>query len=118
METAAPMEKWENELHVFPLSHKRLENSSQKSRDEFSTVPTASTTGLCLKKEKEECDISNELKHVTFLKSFDTSFPFWGIDTANFATYAVPARLGLWQVALANSETPVNDQGIYLPVRT
>ena len=72
METAAPMEKWKNELHVFPLSHKRLENSSQKSRDEFSTVPTASTTGLCLKKEKKECDISNELKHVTFLKSFDT----------------------------------------------
>ena len=24
------------------------------------------------KKEKKECDISNELKHVTFLKSFDT----------------------------------------------
>jgi len=46
METAAPMEKWKNELHVFPLSHKRLENSSQKSRDEFSTVPTASTTGF------------------------------------------------------------------------
>jgi hypothetical protein len=46
METAARMEKWENELHVFPLSHKRLENSSQKSRDEFSTVPTASTTGF------------------------------------------------------------------------
>jgi hypothetical protein len=64
--------KWKNELHVFPLSHKRLENSSQKTRDEFSTVPTASTTGLCLKKEKKECDISNELKHVTFLKSFDT----------------------------------------------
>jgi len=71
METAAPMEKWENELHVFPLSHRRLENSSQKSRDEFSTVPTASTTGLCLKQEKKECDISNESKHVTFLKSFD-----------------------------------------------
>lgn len=46
METAAHMEKWKNELHVFPLSHKRLENSSQKSRDEFSTVPTASTTGF------------------------------------------------------------------------
>jgi len=25
----------------------------------------------CLKKEKKECDISDELKHVTFLKSFD-----------------------------------------------
>ena len=72
METAAPMEKWKNEPHVFPLSHKRLENSAQKSRAEFPTVPTASTTGLCLKKEKNECDISNELKHVTFLKSFDT----------------------------------------------
>jgi hypothetical protein len=72
METAARMEKWKNELHVFPLSHTRLENSSQKSRDEFSTVPTASTTGFfCLGKEKKECDISNELKHVTFLKSFD-----------------------------------------------
>ena len=46
METAAPMEKWKNELHVFPLSHRRLENSSQKSRDEFSTVPTASNTGF------------------------------------------------------------------------
>jgi len=46
METAARMEKWKNELHVFPLSHTRLENSSQKSRDEFSTVPTASTTGF------------------------------------------------------------------------
>ena len=76
METAAPMGKWENELHVFPLSHKRLENSSQKSRDEFSTVPTASTTGLCLKKGKKECDISNELKHVTFLKSFDMKLRF------------------------------------------
>ena len=73
METAARMEKWKNELHVFPLSHKRLENSSQKSRDEFSTVPTASTTGLLPNKEKKECDISNELKHVTFLKSFDIS---------------------------------------------
>jgi len=72
METAARMEKWKNELHVFPLSHTCLENSSQKSRDEFSTVPTASTTGLCLKQEKKECDISNELKHVTFLKSFDS----------------------------------------------
>ena len=29
METAALMEKWKNELHVFPLFHKRLENSSQ-----------------------------------------------------------------------------------------
>ena len=29
METAAPVEKWKNELHVFPLSHRRLENSSQ-----------------------------------------------------------------------------------------
>src|SRR5207253_3717003 len=36
METAALMEKWKNELHVFPLSHKRLENSSQKPRDERS----------------------------------------------------------------------------------
>jgi hypothetical protein len=44
METAAPVGKWENELHISPLSHKRLENSSQKTRDEFSTVPTASTT--------------------------------------------------------------------------
>ena len=73
METAARMEKWKNELHVFPLSHKRLENSSQKPRDEFSTVPTASTTSLLTKKGEEECDISNELKHVTFLKSFDKS---------------------------------------------
>jgi hypothetical protein len=24
------------------------------------------------KKEQKECDISNELKHVTFLKSFDS----------------------------------------------
>jgi hypothetical protein len=46
METAAHMEKWKNELHVFPLSHTRLENPSQKSRAEFSTVPTASTTGF------------------------------------------------------------------------
>jgi len=46
METAARMEKWKNELHVFPLSHTCLENSSQKSHDEFSTVPTASTTGF------------------------------------------------------------------------
>jgi hypothetical protein len=53
METAARMEKWKNELHVFPLFHKRLENSSQKSRDEFSTVPTASTTGLLPKKREE-----------------------------------------------------------------
>jgi len=53
METAARMEKWKNELHVFPLSHKRLENSSQKPRDEFSTVPTASTTSLLTKKGEE-----------------------------------------------------------------
>jgi len=46
METAAHMEKWKNELHVFPIFHKRLENSSQKTRVEFSTVPTASTTGF------------------------------------------------------------------------
>jgi hypothetical protein len=26
---------------------------------------------LLTKKEKKECDISNELRHVTFLKSFD-----------------------------------------------
>jgi len=60
METAALMEKWKNELHVFPLSHKRLENSSQKTRDEFSTVSTASTTSLPLKKRR---------KNVTFLMS-------------------------------------------------
>jgi len=53
METAARMEKWKNELHVFPLSHTRLENSSQKSRAEFSTVPTASTTGFLPKKREE-----------------------------------------------------------------
>jgi hypothetical protein len=46
METAALMEKWKNELHVFPLFHKRLENSSQKTRDEFFTVPTASTASF------------------------------------------------------------------------
>jgi len=27
METAARMEKWKNELHVFPLSHKRFHSS-------------------------------------------------------------------------------------------
>jgi hypothetical protein len=54
VETAARMGKWKNELHVFPLSHTRLENSSQKSRDEFSTVPTASTTGLLPKKREEK----------------------------------------------------------------
>jgi hypothetical protein len=60
METAALVEKWKNEQHVFPLFHKRLENSAQKSRAEFSTVPTASTTVFCLRKEK---------KDVTFLMS-------------------------------------------------
>ena len=54
METAAHMGKWKNELHVFPLSHKRLENSPQKSRVEFSTVPTASTAGLVFRKERGE----------------------------------------------------------------
>jgi len=77
METAALMEKWKNELHVFPLSHNRLENSSQKSRAEFPQFPQLLLLVLLPKKEKKECDISNELKHVTFLKSFDTTILFY-----------------------------------------
>jgi len=71
METAARMEKLENELHVFPLSHKRLENLSQKRATSFPQFPQLLLLVLLPKKEKKECDISNELKHVTFLKSFD-----------------------------------------------
>ena len=73
METAALVEKWKNELHVFPLSHKRLENSSQKKRaTSFPQFPQLLLLVLLPKKEKRECDISNESEHVTFLKSFDT----------------------------------------------
>ena len=71
METAARMEKWKNELHVFPLFHNRLENSSQTTLRVSHSFHSFYYWFYCLKKEKKECDISNELKHVTFLKSFD-----------------------------------------------
>ena len=71
METAALVGKWKNELHVFPLSHKRLENSSQKRATSFPQFPQLLLLVFVEQEEKKECDISNELKHVTFLKSFD-----------------------------------------------
>lgn len=73
METAALMEKWKNELHVFPLSHKRLENSSQKTAPSYPQFPQLLLLLLSLRRGDRTCDISKELKDVTFLKSFDKS---------------------------------------------
>ena len=39
METAALVEKWENELHVFPLFHEALGKLSAKSAPSFPQFP-------------------------------------------------------------------------------
>jgi hypothetical protein len=45
----------------------------KKAAPSFPQFPQLLLLVLLPKKEKKECDISNELKHVTFLKSFDTN---------------------------------------------
>ena len=54
VETAALCKPWKNQKAVFPPFAHRLENSPQKARVEFSTVPTASATRFLLKKETGE----------------------------------------------------------------
>ena len=52
METAAPWKPWKTQKAGFPPFPPRLENSPQKTRSEFSTVPTASAANiLSLKRE-------------------------------------------------------------------
>jgi len=46
---------------------------AKKPRRTFHRFPQLLLLVLLPKKEKKECDISNELKHVTFLKSFDNA---------------------------------------------
>jgi hypothetical protein len=54
VETAALWKPWKNQKAVFPPFPHRLENSAQKARIEFSTVPTASAARFLLKKETGE----------------------------------------------------------------
>jgi hypothetical protein len=54
VETAALCERWKNQKAVFPPFAHRLENSPQKARVEFSTVPTTSAARFLLKKETGE----------------------------------------------------------------
>ena len=54
METAALWEPWKNQKAVFPPFPHRLENSPQKARVEFSTVPTASAAEFLSGKELGE----------------------------------------------------------------
>ena len=54
VETAALCKPWKNQKAVFPPSTHRLENSPQKARVEFPTVPTASATRFLLRKETGE----------------------------------------------------------------
>ena len=52
VETAAPWKPWKTQKAGFPPFPPRLENSPQKTRSEFSTVPTASAANfLSLKRE-------------------------------------------------------------------
>src|SRR5215813_1027661 len=46
VETAAPWERWKTQKTGFPPFPPRLENSPQKTRSEFSTVPTASAANI------------------------------------------------------------------------
>src|SRR5262249_10418062 len=46
VETAAPRERWKTQKAGFPPFPPRLENSPQKTRSEFSTVPTASAANI------------------------------------------------------------------------
>src|SRR5258706_3644508 len=45
----------------------------KKAAPSFPQFPQLLLLVLLPKKEKKECDISNKSKHVTFLKSFDTT---------------------------------------------
>ena len=52
VETAAPWKPWKTQKAGFPPFPPRLENSPQKTRSEFSTVPTASAANIfSLKRE-------------------------------------------------------------------
>ena len=74
METAARMEKVEKRTACFPtFPHALGKLVAKKPRRVFHSSHSFYYWFFCLGKEKKECDISNELKHVTFLKSFDTS---------------------------------------------
>ena len=54
VETAALWKPWKNQKAVFPPFRHRLENSPQKARVEFSTVPTASAAEFLSEKETSE----------------------------------------------------------------
>jgi hypothetical protein len=54
VETAALWKPWKNQKAVFPPFPHRLENSPQKARVEFSTVPTASAASFFSKEETGE----------------------------------------------------------------
>jgi hypothetical protein len=60
----------------------------KKAATSFPQFPQLLLLVLLPKKGQKECDISNELKHVTFLKSFDKQ-PFDGLTT-NWRAGIVP----------------------------
>lgn len=53
METAALMEKWKNELHVFPLSHKPLGKLVAKTAPSFPQFPQLLLLVLSFRKREE-----------------------------------------------------------------
>jgi hypothetical protein len=64
--------KVEKRTACFPTFPQALGKLVAKSAPSFPQFPQLLLLVLSFEKEKRECDISNELKHVTFLKSFDS----------------------------------------------
>lgn len=65
----------------------------KKAATSFPQFPQLLLLVLLPKKEKKECDISNELKHVTFLKSFDTQKAVGLTPIRALLTISAPFRL-------------------------
>lgn len=65
----------------------------KKAAPSFPQFPQLLLLVLLPKKEKKECDISNELKHVTFLKSFDTRLTYLLPDDADAAIIHYPPEV-------------------------
>lgn len=64
----------------------------KKAATSFPQFPQLLLLVLLPKKEQKECDISNELKHVTFLKSFDNTWIL--IDWAGESGYDAAEIVG------------------------
>ena len=77
VETAALCKPWKNQKAVFPPFAHRLENSPQKARVEFSTVPTASAARFLLKKETGEKRRYPAVSNRSWVEGGSESFGIW-----------------------------------------